>query len=274
MKKPASTIGQPSARAVGRLSLLLSLLGFPSICLAAGGANISAIALGLITTFSPLWIAIATIAIVAAGMGLILTQDDGRLAKVKGVLVAVVIGGITVNLVIVLGPTLIGYVYNGVGTFQGNAAGLGIEAEGVAGWVMSLSAISGVLMIILAMVEAVASLGADESAYQKVRAAVIHVVLGLIVIIGAGIIRAVFFVSHEPTPLLYYLMKKITLVLAFITFIAVAILIYAGFRMVISFGREEDYSAAKGLALRVIVGILVLLLSLSLVAIVTAVLGG
>jgi amino acid transporter len=204
----------------------------------------------------------------------VLAQDDSKLQKVRGIILAVIIGGITITLVRVLGPTIIGYVYNGLGTFQGNAAGLGIEAEGVAGWIMSMAAIAGILMIILAMVEAVASVGANEDGYQKVRTAVVHVVLGLIIIIGAGVIRTVFYIAHEPSPLLRYIAGKITLVLAFILFIAIAILIYAGFRMVISIGREEDFTNAKNLALRVLVGILVLTLSLSLVAIVTAVLGG
>ena len=59
-------------------------------------------------------------------------------------------------------------------------------------------------------------------------------------------------------------MKKTIQVLV----IAVAIVIYAGFRMVMSFGNEDDYNNAKSLVFRVLIGILVLLISYSLVAIV------
>ena len=46
-----------------------------------------------------------------------------------------------------------------------------------------------------------------------------------------------------------------------ITTVAVGILVYAGLRMVISYGKEDEFTAAKSLAIRVVVGLIVVLLS-------------
>lgn len=61
------------------------------------------------------------------------------------------------------------------------------------------------------------------------------------------------------------------IVLAIITTIAVAIIIYAGFRMVISFGNEEAFSSARSLAIRAAIGILIILISYTLVIIVATI---
>ncbi len=87
-------------------------------------------------------------------------------------------------------------------------------------------------------------------------------------------IRDVFFVIREPSALLAFITAKLITVLGFMTLIAVAILVYAGFRMVVSFGREEDFTAAKSLMIRVIVGLLILCLSYALVYTVVLVFNG
>ncbi len=260
--------------------MLLMMIPHPAY--ATGGADIRDMFLGLFSISSGLWVTIAVIAIVVAGFTLMISQDEGATEKAKKTIVAVMIGGITITLLKVLGwNTIIGFVYNGLPGMKiyncgvagnlpaayncGSALNLALEAEGVASWIATIAAILGVLMIIIAMVEAVASFGADEGAYDKVRTALLHVVLGLIVIVAALLIRNVFFVIREPSALLAFVTNKLLVVLGIITLIAVAILIYAGFRMVISFGREEDFSAAKSLMLRVITGLIILCISYALI---------
>ena len=248
----------------GILAAAIGLI--PQTCAAAiDGTKIQQIAYDMITTAKPLWVAIGAFCIIAGCLTLILSQEEGQLDKLKKTIVAVIVGGMTIMFVVTLGPNLIGFVYNGVGTFQGNNAAIELETRGVANWILSLAGITGVLMTIIALVEAVVGFGADEAAYTKVRTAVIHIVMGLMTIIGAGIIRTTLFVNHEPSAILLYVFSKLNIALNFLLIIAVAILIYAGFRMVISFGKEDDYNNSKSLVIRVVVGIVVIAISEGLV---------
>ncbi len=258
----------------------LSFIGWMAFLLPtsvfASGSDLESIALGFITTLLPIWIPVAVIAIVIAGFNLSISRDEGAMDKAKSQIILVIIGGITITLLLAIGPTtFIGKFYNGaIDSSAILSAPVFIEFEtiGIAEWIITIMAAIGILMIILSLLEAVTSLG-DEGAYTKVRTAVLNVVIGLLIIVAAKIIRTTFFSPinggvANPAPLMTYIIGKITIVLNFILVIAVAIVIYAGFRMVMSFGNEDDYNNAKSLVLRVLIGILVLLISYSLVAIV------
>lgn len=258
-----------------RLILGLTLSLVPTFAYASG-ADIRDIAYGLITTFKGTWMVVATLVIVVAGFTLMLSHDEGQLQKASKTIIAVVIGGVIITLMLLLGgnyATLIGFFYNGTANFNvlSGLPAVQLQTEGIASWLMTMAVVGGVIVIIIGMLEAVFSFGADEAAYDKLRTALLHIILALLVMIAAKIIREVFFVIHEPSPLLAFMIGKLLIVLGIISFIAVVILIYAGVRMVVSFGREEDFTAAKSLMIRVIIGLIVIAISFSLVWIVTTV---
>lgn len=258
----------------------------PDIAHAYGGADVQTMALSIFTVFWPLWIIVGILVLVIAGFTLMTTQDEGRLQKAKTTLISVITGGILTTIIVVMGPlNFVGIVYNGTPGFSmintGNV--IGLEAIGVSQWLTAICVMMGVLFIIIGVLRAVASLG-DEAAYTAARSQLLHVIVGVILIAGAFLVQLAFFGSAsgpgqvvtgalniEPNPLLGLISQKLIIILNIITLIAVGILIYAGLRMIVSFGREEDYNNAKALALRVIVGLLVLVLSYSLVFIVAAI---
>jgi chromate transport protein ChrA len=257
-------------------ALAAVLAAVPVTANAAGGADISAIFLDLIERFAILWIPVAVLVVVAAGFTLMVSQEDGKVQKAKSTVVAVMIGGIITTIVLVFGPRdLINILYTGIpGTELLNTGeALGMEAEGVAGWLSAMAVMLGILIIVVAVLRAVFSLG-EEERYTKVRLAVLHVVIGLVIIAGSYLFRIVFFEDKEPSALIAFIAGRVVVVLSFVSIIAVAILIYAGFRMVISFGREEDFTAAKSLAYRVVVGLMVVALSFALVLAVVAIFNG
>lgn len=262
-------------RTISRLILLLTLAVVPTLA-SASGADIRDIAYGLITTFKGTWMIVATLVIVIAGFTLMLSHDEGQLQKANKTIIGVVIGGVIITLMLLLGgnyATLISFFYNGTASFNvlSGLPAVQLQTEGVASWLMSMAVVGAVVMIIVGMLEAVFSFGADEGAYTKIRTAILHIILALLVMIAAKIIREVFFVIHEPSPLMAFMLGKLLIVLGIITLIAVAILIYAGVRMITSFGREDDFTAAKSLLIRVITGLIVIAISFSLVWIVTTV---
>lgn len=254
---------------VGFLALIL---GTPETVHAAG-SDISAMFVSVIDAFYPVWMSVAVLVTVIAGITLMVSQDEGALTKARSTIGAVFIGGIILTIILSMGATnFVGIVYNGLaGTvFINNGNGLGIEAAGVADWIATIAVVVGVLVVIIAATRAVLSFG-DEGAYGNVRTALFHVIIGLIIIGAAYIFKEVFFDTHEPTELLRVFLVPLTVLLGIIGLIAVGILVYAGFRMIISFGREDDFSAAKSLAIRVVFGLIVLLISFSLIAIITGV---
>ncbi|MSR67987.1 hypothetical protein EXS65_04170 [Candidatus Peribacteria bacterium] len=265
------------------LSLLTRLLTFASLlCIplrvaAAGGADISVMFLNLVTSFTPLWVAAAILVVVTAGFTLVVSQEEGALDKARKAIMAVVAGGILVTIIVTIGPAqFVTNFFNGAtglgipGTVLNNtpAGNLGIEAEGVAEWLTAMAAMIGLFIIIIAVVRAVTSFGGDDAAYTNVRNSLLQVIIGLIVIGAALLFKQVFFVDHEPSALIGLITEKIEIVLNFILLIAVGVLVYAGLRMVTSFGREEEYTAARSLMLRVCIGIAVIILAYSLVVIV------
>ncbi len=178
---------------IGLLSTLL-LVGIPELSHADGGADISAMFFNLFSISYRLWVPVAVLVIVIAGFTLMLSHDEGATEKAKKTIIAVMIGGVTITILGFYGPSgIIGFVYNGIPGMTvyncgiapnlpsvGNCASalsLALETEGVASWIATIAAMLGVLMIIIAMVEAVASFGADEGAYTKVRLALVHVVI-------------------------------------------------------------------------------------------------
>lgn len=240
----------------------------------ASGFDIQQMALNLLEKFRLLWISIGALSIVVAGFGVVLSQEEGQAKKARKTINAVLVGGMIITVIGVLGPiNLLNTIYNGTYGTTVSQGGLGtveLESLGVAQWVATLAAMIGLLLIIVAMIEAVASFGADEAAYTKVRTSLIHVTIGVVVIAAAFAIKSAFFTPAyggvaNPNPLIVFITGKILFVFGFLLFVATAILIYAGIRMVASIGREEDFTAAKNLLVRVVVGIVVIAVSYALV---------
>ncbi len=255
------------------LALAVLLLATP-LTAHASGSDISQIFYGIVTVFAQLWIIAGILVLVVAGFTLVTATDEGKLEKARSTIIAVVIGGIITTIIIVLDMTgFVGILYNGIPgfiliNFGGYASNpISIEAAGVGDWLTVISVMLGIVFIIIAALRAVSSLG-DEGKYDSARNAVIQAVIGFMVIGAAYVFRTVFYDVREPSQLIAFFTAKILIVLSIITTIAVAILIYAGFRMIISFGDESQYEAAKSLAIRVAIGIIIILLSFALVIIV------
>lgn len=273
-----------------------------------GGQIIETEAYTLISKFTPLILIVMIMTVIILGFTLLLSQDDAGLGKAKSTLTATLIGGIIITVILIFsggtlagtqpGRTFIELFFTGENTTTaGNyttvldsqtANSIGGEAEGIASWLATMAAVVGVLIIIIAALRAFLSFG-DEASYANVRKSLLHIIIGLIIIGGAYLLREAFYAPSldikggaftetgtftgvaNPDSLMDLINEKVMIILSIMTIIAVAILIYAGFRMVISFGREEDFTAAKSLMLRVIAGLIIILLSFTLMWIVASI---
>lgn len=274
-----------------RLLLLTLCVLLPEAMHAAGGTDIQFMAKELIIRFAPLWIIVGVLVLVIAGFTLMISQDEGSIDKAKKTIIAVVFGGILTTIILVMDPlNFVRLVYNpffGIGygfvVPTAGAGTIGLEAVGLSQWLSMIAVMMGVLFIIIAVLKAVVRFG-DETAYAAVRTALLHVIVGVVLIAGAFLVQLAFFGSAsgpgqvvegslniEPNPLIGLISEKLFIILNVILLIAVGVLIYAGLRMIISLGREEDFTAAKSLAIRVVIGIIVILISYSVVFIVASI---
>ncbi len=252
-----------------RLLMMTMLAIVPRSVSAAGGQDIQNIFIDLIAKFWPLWGAVGVLVLVIAGFTLMTSQDENSLQKAKTTLISVITGGILATIILSDPLGFISIVYNGVpGTGIVNTGNIiGLEAMGIAEWFSAMAVMLGILFIIVAVLRAVASFG-DEAAYTAARSSLFHVIAGVILIAGAYVIQRAFFGSGgliNPNELIGFVTYYLYIILNLITLIAVAILIYAGLRMIVSFGKEEDFTAARSLVIRVLLGIVILLISYSLV---------
>ena len=232
----------------------------------ATGLDISNMLLFLIDAFATILLPTAVLVVTISGFVLMVSTDENNISKARSALVAAMIGGIVATILLFYpgGPEgFIGIMYNGtIGVFLvDTSASLGTEAGGVSTWLAEMTVMFGLFTVIISVFRAVASFGGDEAAYGAVKTSILHVILGLILIASVKVIRDVFFDIHDPLPLINILASKAFLVMNLITTVAVGILVYAGLRMVISYGKEDEFTAAKSLAIRVVVGLIVVLLS-------------
>ncbi len=228
----------------------------------ASGADIGAMFFNLIASAMPLWIPVAVLVIVVAGVTLIFATQEGGIAKARSTIIAVVVGGVII--MIAASGVLLTTFWQGAGynheVIQDRSLLLTAESLGLVGWLSAMAGMIGLLFIIISAIKAVASFGQDEDSYNKVRIALLHVIIGLIVIAAGGLISNSI-TAGNPNPLMDLILSKIQTLLFVITAVALLMLVYAGFRMITNFGQEEVYTSAKSLAIRVVFGLAVIMVS-------------
>ncbi len=253
---------RPIIRRATKIGLALTALSVPGIAHAqAGGIVFRDILLGILASVFPLWIPVAILIIVIAGMVLVVTTQDEALTKGRTTLIAVGLGG----MIIMLGPVVLFALYQAPGITVANTAPiLNAEALGIVDWLSAIVGIFGILMVMVSAVKAVGGFGGNEQAYSDVRQSLLNATIGMIIITASIVINNTVF-SGAPNPIIVFILTKALIVLNLMTTVAVGILVYAGVRMVANFGNEEYFTAAKSLAIRVLGGLAIMLVSYVLV---------
>ncbi len=242
-----------------RFSALLLALGLAAPVPAfASGADISQIFYDLMGALMPVWVPVAVLTITVAAFMLLVSTEEGALNKARNSIIAVIVGG----MLIMVGPVLLGAFYRNVGgtVVEDTSWLINAEAMGIVGWLSAIAGMFGMMFVIVAAIRAVGSFGQDEESYNKVRFAILHIVFGLIIMSAAGLISNSIS-SGMPNPLMDLILGKIQILLGVMSAVALGIMVYAGFRMMTNFGQEEVYTQAKALAIRVLMGIGIILLA-------------
>jgi hypothetical protein len=216
---------------------------------------------------------VATFIIVKAGLSLVNSQDESKIEKARrqiGIAISAVVLGF-------LSQRFVEAIYgsaNDPGSALFNPARsvsiLDIEARGLISWATELMVIVAIVILVGTGVRVVASFGKEDAA-ETLKRSVFSVVVGLLILsfsgalqlalgfnpqgaeVGGGNINADFLFAR--------LVGLTQSVLSYMALIAVAVVIYAGFRMIFAMGDEGKFAEARKLIIRVLMGLFVILMS-------------
>lgn len=273
---------------------LLGLLFEPAVAHAAGGTGlsgvISSVGDGMATTFSGtfwsggvpgiadgivsvIWgiiLPIGTFLVVRAGMSLILSEDEGKLSTAKRTISATLIGIILIRISQQLVLSFYGDGGGSGGLTGGGQSTLQDTIYGLANWFLVTMAALGTLMIIVSVIRAIGSFGKEEE-LTNVRQTIFGVASGVIMISLLPAIKLTLGVRDltaldvnapvNATAIVVEITGIVSNLLVFLALIAVAVIIYAGVRLIVNFGNDDEYSKSKSLIVRSLIGLIVIMLS-------------
>lgn len=220
----------------------------------------------LIPAFNVLLLPVAIVAIVIMAMILLMSTDEGALGKARTG-IGIVIGGV---MFAELSPVIVrifsgsyggGFGIFGIGSLPQEFV---IQVLGIKGFVETFAVVVAVGVIIGSCLRAILSFG-DEANYTNARRSLFHAVAGIVVLLLIPAIENALFVNRTSNGLLVFIFLVMKFILGFITLIMVAIIIYAGVLLILNFISEQNIDRAKGIILRTIIGLVLVLFSLALV---------
>lgn len=243
-----------------RLLILTPALLLPATAHAqtAAAGLIKGMIADIVGMFSGLWGIVAVLMIVIIAVRMVAATDEGTMEKAKAG-----IGGVIAGMMFILMSTTMVALLNTLGSYNpltgGGEIGFVSEVAGISQWISAMAGMIGMLIIIAGVFKAVVSFG-DETAYATARTTVAHVVAGLLIIaFNEAIAIAVF--NNNPNPLMTLIMIRVQFILGIMTLVAMAVVIYAGIRMVANFGNEEAFTQAKGIIFRAAGGLVLIVVS-------------
>lgn len=224
---------------------------------AIGGTEFGTIFLTIITSMVGVINLVGVLMIVQAGLALAASQDEGQLEKARKVILAVAVALIIINIAPRVAEGLLAYQ-------GGGAAILDEEVRGLIRYFETLAAIIAVIFLIISGIRAVVSYGGEDGTAHLKRA-ITAVGAGILLIAVKQFILNAVVIERTPSGLLSIISKFIQVVLALGAFVATIVLIWAGLLMIVNLGKEDQYSRAKNLVVRVLIGLVVILISLAVV---------
>ncbi len=207
---------------------------------------------------------IALIVIARAALLLIVEQSEGELGEFKKQIVSALIAIVLIFIADPISQAL----------FQDSATNILSDPEvsanmiqtqflGIIDFIEEPIAVIAVIMIIVSGIRTVLNWGGSDG-LTHLKRTVISIMIGLFLIVAKGEFVDALIVTHSPDPIIEAFRYYIRWAMGFVTLIAVAILIFAGFLMIVNIGKDDQYQRAKGIVIRVAIGLIVILASMAI----------
>lgn len=235
----------------------------PQLNAGLGGTEFGGIFLVIMESFIGLANAVGIFMIIRAGLTLTLQQEDNAMQKALTTIRSVAVALIVLNLATRVALAFKNYQTDGISIIQ-------TEALGLLSFFETLAAITAIIFIVVSGIRAVISVGGEDGTTHLKRV-VLSVGAGLLLLalktlvldaVVGGLTPAE---SLTPAGVLTAISRVVQIVLGLGALAATVVLIIAGLMMILNIGKEEQYTRAKGLVLRVGIGIIVILTSLAIV---------
>lgn len=215
----------------------------------------------------------AYVVIAVAGLRMVIGQEDDAREKAKTVLNVCIAGVILLQLI----APIIGAFFGGGNVILSSpASGVAVLSTHVLiiiSWALGIAAVLAVTMIIISALRAIATSGSEEG-MGNIRKTLFSVAAGLLILVLRVSIVQSFAVSGDPGPLVLQIVLVIQFFLKFVLICAVGVLIFAGLQIMTSGGGDEAVTKARGLIIRSLIGVVIILLSYAVSAFVYSVVGG
>lgn len=233
---------------------------------ASGSAGFVGIADAIVVSYMPIIIPVAVLALGILGLRMVISQEDEIRQQSKNIIAAIISGVILANLISPFLSLVQGFNAPGA---QANI--VNSEVGGLIDWALGLLASFAVFFIVVTAFRIMAkgAIGiSSEEDLGLLRRTIGGVAAGILVIVFKMAILSAFGGGGGPGPLLAAIARVSSYLLSFVALAAVAVIMYAGFRMVMNFGNEEAVTEGRSLILRVVAGLVLILTSLAIVQLV------
>ena len=241
-----------------------------------GGDNdIGSIVLSAMKAIRKLVNAVAVLIVVITGFLLVTSQDEGQMGKARNTLIAAITAMVLINVAEPLASGLKKGFVGSSGSGADASSGANIITDEILGLIdfveEPLLAVA-VLMIIVSGSRAVMTFGSDQGMAQ-IRRTLISILSG-IVIVGTkfALAEAMAGKVKETNPnnirsdgIVDVFVGVAKIAVSFMALAAVTVIVIAGIIMVLNKGDQETATKARGLIIRVIIGLLVILISFGIV---------
>lgn len=222
--------------------------------------------------------AFALLLLVRSGLKLIYGQSEEKFEEAKR---AIANGLMAVVLLFLTSQIVNAFIrVGGSWNPEAGSAILTFELLGIVRWVEVLVVVLAIVMIVIAVFSAMLSIGSDDGP-ERIRRAVFGVGIGILILALDYTFRMTFGLEYyavpgtpSPFPIITRILAVIGFILGFMALVAVIIVIYAGIRIVLSLGNEEEFRNMRSLIFRALLGLFVILVSFVIVRFVVTAFSG
>lgn len=223
------------------------------------------------TRFLPLLNIVAVLVIVVAGSLAIIAQDENRIQTARKVVAMAIVAILLVNIANAITQAFVTAFDFDLGQADPEA-GAGILRDEILGWIKWIEtpiAIIAILVIIISGIRCVVDYGTEKGVAQ-IRKTVMSVLFGIFLILAKLLISSAV-VSGDPINMVQAVSHLTVTILGYTAMAALAMIVVAGIYMVANLGNEEQYTKAKKLIARVIIGLLVIMVSVGVAFVVVGI---
>lgn len=233
------------------------------------GAGFGGILYNVAYSFIPIAATAALLAMTIAGFFLALSGSETQATTARRVFISSLTGLALLNLVNVFASSLISGTPGGptILTDPWRAGNIiAGEARDLIAFLEVPLGILCVVMIIISGIRAIANFGSEDGVAQ-LRRTVLFTVAGFIlvymrsILVGGTLLSGPGIADGSPSSTIHVILLILKQIYFYAITIAIVMIIYAGILMIVNIGKDEQYSKAKGLIIRVAIGLLVMMAS-------------